>query len=164
MTTADLLSDLQARGIRLQANGDRLRVEAPTGVLTPKVRETLAARKAELLQLLAPDPSRLLAMPLDAFAAAGQMLEVHVPWWPDRLWFVPDAPAAAILTHEGMSRGRIWTAGELADLLSIPGLTKEGVQRVAEARIAFDGDVVAVRLPERGAAVPPISTADGGVS
>jgi pyochelin synthetase len=52
--TEDLLSDLTARGVRLQVNGDRLRVEAPTGVLTPEVRETLTEHKAELLQLLDP--------------------------------------------------------------------------------------------------------------
>ena len=75
------------------------------------------------------------------------MLEVRVPWLPVSLWFVGDDAAVAMLVADGISRGRIWTAGELADLLSIPGLTPAGVRSVALAKLRFDGDVVAIRPP-----------------
>src|SRR5690242_15785082 len=49
MTIPDLVKSLRSRGVTLRAEGDRLRVDAPAGVLTPADRETLAVRKPELL-------------------------------------------------------------------------------------------------------------------
>lgn len=48
-TIAALLDDLRDLGIRLRADGDRLRLSAPSGVLTPSLRAEVAARKAEIL-------------------------------------------------------------------------------------------------------------------
>jgi hypothetical protein len=47
-----ILSGLAARGVRISAVGDRLRVEAPSGVLTEELRQILADRKPELLKVL----------------------------------------------------------------------------------------------------------------
>lgn len=55
MSTALLLRDLTTRGVRLAAKGDRLRIEAPAGVLTPADRAALAAHKHDLVELLARD-------------------------------------------------------------------------------------------------------------
>ena len=52
MSAAALLAALQARGVRLTAVGDRLRVDAPAGVLTVADRAALAAYKAALLARL----------------------------------------------------------------------------------------------------------------
>lgn len=52
MTTEELITDLQRQGVRLSAKGNRVCVDAPAGVITPHVRSALAARKAELLQVL----------------------------------------------------------------------------------------------------------------
>ena len=49
------------------------------------------------------------------------------------------------LVAEGVSRGRIWTARELQDILSIPGITKAGARTVAAAKLFMDGDVTVVR-------------------
>jgi len=46
------LSDLYQRGVRLSADGDRLRCQAPTGVLTAAVTAELQRRKQEILELL----------------------------------------------------------------------------------------------------------------
>jgi hypothetical protein len=86
----------------------------------------------------------LLDLPLDAFAEAGQVLEVRVPWDPEPLWFVPTPHDAEILAAEGINPGRIWTAAALRDLLAA-GVTKADAQRVAEVRIAFEADVVEIR-------------------
>src|SRR5262249_44300179 len=89
--------------------------------------------------------ARLLGLRLDAFAGAGYMLEVRVPWNSTTLWFVPDDVAAEALVAEGVSRGRIWTSGELLDLLSIPTIGSAGVQTIARTKLAVDGDVRTVR-------------------
>lgn len=94
-----------------------------------------------------PSPSdlvaRLLSMPLDRFEQEGQPLEVKVPWLSTPLWFVPSAAEAEGLVKEGVSRGRVWTAQELLDLLAIPGVTKEQVRKIATAKAIFEGTVTA---------------------
>jgi len=87
----------------------------------------------------------LLSMPLGVFAREGQLLEVRVPYLAQTLWFVPGESDAEGLTQEGISRGRIWTARELADLLSCAGLSPNHVKAVALAKIELGGDVVEVR-------------------
>ncbi len=46
---AELLADLRRAGVNLSAKGERLAFDAPAGVVTPELRATLQARKAELL-------------------------------------------------------------------------------------------------------------------
>jgi hypothetical protein len=58
---ADLIRDLSARGVRFSRNGDRLRVEAPPGTLTPELRQTLTEAKPEILAALG-TRDRLLAL------------------------------------------------------------------------------------------------------
>lgn len=84
---------------------------------------------------------RLLAMPLNQFQQEGDPMEIKVPWLDKPLWFVPIEADAEILTKEGISRGVIWTAFELIDLLTIPGVTKEQVRQVAMAKRIFEGTV-----------------------
>jgi|SRR6516225_2754355 hypothetical protein len=57
MTAADLLRHLQGRGVRLEAKEDRLRVDAPAGLLTEADRQALTTHKVELLALLMPPAS-----------------------------------------------------------------------------------------------------------
>jgi hypothetical protein len=49
MTPLELLVALRRRGIDLTVDGERLRVEAPRGALTPELRRTLAEHKPELI-------------------------------------------------------------------------------------------------------------------
>jgi hypothetical protein len=85
-----------------------------------------------------PEAARVLALPLDRL---DQMVEVRVPWHDTPLWFVPSETDAEVLTAEGVSRGVIWTARELADLIAL-GLTRDQVQTLAHAKRAVGGDVV----------------------
>lgn len=50
--TPCLLTELTRAGIRLSADGDKLRVEAPAGTDTQALRDRLKAHKAELLPLV----------------------------------------------------------------------------------------------------------------
>jgi hypothetical protein len=95
-----------------------------------------------------PEPrevARLLVLPLDRFARTGQPLELRVPWLSLTLWLVPDELHADALTREGIGRGRIWTAGEMVNLLSIPDLTTDQARTITDVKIQFGGDVVSVR-------------------
>ena len=53
MTAATLLADLFRQGALVTVVTDRVRVEAPKGVLTPAIRAALATNKTDLLRLLA---------------------------------------------------------------------------------------------------------------
>ncbi len=53
MTAPELLVTCREAGIELAANGDRLRLNAPRGAVTPELRAQLKECKAEILPLLA---------------------------------------------------------------------------------------------------------------
>lgn len=170
MTAAALLADLRARGVTLEAAGSRLRFR-PREAVPSDLRAALAAHKAELLALLRPRDApgtlrpgapgfpetvaRLLGLPLDHFAEAGACLQVRVPWWPEPLWFVATEADAEALVRGGVSRGRVWTAGELMDLLAVPGVTQDQARTVALAKLEFGGQVVEVRPREAGGSKGP---------
>jgi len=52
MTPAALLTELRNLGAEVAVVGGRIRVEAPTGVLSTEIRTAVALHKAELLRLL----------------------------------------------------------------------------------------------------------------
>src|SRR5262245_36724393 len=53
MTAQDLLSQLRAKGVEVSRSGDdRLVIDAPKGTITDELRKSLAAHKAELLEIL----------------------------------------------------------------------------------------------------------------
>jgi hypothetical protein len=56
MTATRFLHDLQQLGVQVTARGDKLRVSAPKGVLTPELRTRIAEQKAALLVLLSTRP------------------------------------------------------------------------------------------------------------
>jgi len=47
-----LLTELKRLGIRISLNENKLRLEAPPGVLTPELKETIAGHKQELIAYL----------------------------------------------------------------------------------------------------------------
>jgi hypothetical protein len=53
MSPHDLVAACRARGISLEVRGDQLRCRAPVGIMTPELKEALAAQKAALIQMLA---------------------------------------------------------------------------------------------------------------
>jgi hypothetical protein len=52
VTTTELLTICRHAGITLAAHGERIRVTAPTGAVTPELRAALTARKPELVQVV----------------------------------------------------------------------------------------------------------------
>jgi hypothetical protein len=85
-----------------------------------------------------------LAMLLDEFARAGELIEVRVSWHVETLWFAPNERDAATLGREGVDRGRVWTATELIAVMALPSWTRAVIQTVAVAKLAIHGEVVEV--------------------
>jgi hypothetical protein len=54
MTTNEILAFADRTRIKLAVHGDRLRVQAPVGTITPSLRQGIALHKWELLDRLSP--------------------------------------------------------------------------------------------------------------
>jgi hypothetical protein len=52
---------------------------------------------------------------------------------------------AAAIERAGASRGRVWTASELAALMALPDRAPATVETIARAKLAVDGDIVEIR-------------------
>ena len=72
-------------------------------------------------------------------------IELKVPYLPDTLWFVPNIEFAAQLVGEGIGRGRIWTARELQDLVSIPLIPRPDLERIVRLKVVFGAKVMDVK-------------------
>ena len=85
MSPHRLLADLRQQGVTLERRGDRLRVDAPQGVLTPEIRADLVAHKAAILQVLASPPTEPAQTVRDLRAAwAGACFELaEALGWPE---------------------------------------------------------------------------------
>jgi hypothetical protein len=108
-----LMRDLQAAGVVLEARGDRLHVDAPVGLITPEMRDSIARHKPELLAMLAADPAEY---------ANWAPLDLPVAWTdrPDVIAVVED------LADEGIRPRRIartfgLTADEVLTILRRSG-------------------------------------------
>jgi hypothetical protein len=93
MTAQSLLHDLAERGVILSANGDRLEVDGPDPALTDELLETLRARKAELLDLLADEnieihDSALFDVVVEMTFYDGRRIRIPQEVWPPD-WRVP---------------------------------------------------------------------------
>ena len=76
MTTAEFLSTLRERGVRVWVEDGRLKADAPTGILDDALRGQLAARKQELMDFVSRDagdaerPRSLVPLKSDRIATA----------------------------------------------------------------------------------------------
>lgn len=52
MSARALLEELRSRDVRLKADGERLRVDAPAGAITEEFRSALAKNKTAIVKLL----------------------------------------------------------------------------------------------------------------
>ena len=145
--SAGILADLRQRGARVHAEGDRLRVKAPEGIVSAETRQALAQNKPELLAQLDLE-ARLLEFPLSRFETDGCPIEIAVPGLSETLWFVPGEADAEALIVEGVRRGRIWTAVELRDLLAAPWMIHGDAISIARAKVAFNATVVDVQATD----------------
>ena len=113
------------------------------GRLAPRVErpqaQTQTPAESNLLK------SRFLEMTLAEFKTQGHALEVRGPWFTESLWFVPSSAEATILSQKGISRGRIWTAKELCDLLEVGEVTREQLQTLSRVKQEFGVEFAHIR-------------------
>ena len=141
--TRDLVRDLRLRGVVFDAAGNRLQVDAPKGIVTSETKDMLRTLKPDLLRTL--DREReFLGMSIEEFEKQDSAIEVRVPWLSETLWFVPRIEHIEILVREAVRRGRIWTAAELTDLLSIPGLGSNEIERIGRLKAEFGAEILSV--------------------
>jgi len=90
MRIEQMLSDLSARGIGIEADGERLLIHAPARALTDQDRAELRHRKRELLTALRmPSKSELLricrpataGLPVDPVHLAAWLVRQRDPQW-----------------------------------------------------------------------------------
>lgn len=138
----ELLTDLHQRGLTLLAIDGRLRI-APKSALTPELRETLTAHKADLLSALSLE-ARLIKMPLGQFEREGCPIEIRVPGLEKTIWFIPGEADIVRLAQSDVPRGRIWTAKELRVLWGGGPEARKDAITLARIKSELDGEVVSV--------------------
>ena len=147
MTAAELLRDLERRDVRLALRGDRLKVDAPQGVITDELQQDLKACKPELITLIRErestpaEGSEIATMSLREFALAGIVAQVHSNVLGCEVLFVSDnVPEAAL---EGTDLP-IYRAAELHNL-AILRPPPHTLQVVHDVKTIFDGVITDVR-------------------
>ncbi len=83
-TIETFLSELIEQNIKLRVEGDKLRIHAPKGALTPELRAELAERKAEVIQFLQ-ERTKLDIPPIQPMPQEG---EQPLSFAQQRLWFL----------------------------------------------------------------------------
>src|SRR5688572_27616712 len=100
MTIDELLSEARARAITLWADGDRLRVSAPAGALTPELQAELSRHKAAILDRLR--AVEAAAAPVASIPPVSRDERLPLSFGQERLWFIqhidPESAAYNIFT------------------------------------------------------------------
>jgi aspartate racemase len=145
LTTQEFLDKLRQLDVRIWVDGDRVRCDAPRGVLTAELREELARRRDEVMTILA--ASRVVerdTMPVVPRVARGA--EAPVSFTQQRLWFLhklmPESTAFTIV-------GWFPVTGRL-DVAALRQAVNEVVRRHEALRTTFtlrDGEPVQVIQP-----------------
>ena len=87
MSIAEFVSDLKKLDVRLNVNGQRLRVNAPKGVLTDTLCAQIAERKQELLQFLS-DHEQSAALVPPPILRRTSSDPAPLSFAQERLWFL----------------------------------------------------------------------------
>src|SRR3982750_1346991 len=87
MTIDEFLSYLRELDIKIWADDDRLRYDAPNGVMTPGLRAELAERKAEILLFLRETAAIARSSPAPIEPVSLDE-DPHLSFAQQRLWFL----------------------------------------------------------------------------
>lgn len=165
MTAAALLAELRRRGVELWAEGDRLGYRAPRGALTPELREAVAARKGELLELLRGGPARPAPAQEPGAAQGGPEpqapLEVEghriKPWSNAGVREEIERRGWAVIYSRTLGEPVLWLRDSnvvvpgrwrrlvgytLEELEALKGVTPDGLREIHAAKKVFGGTVL----------------------
>lgn len=140
MTTRDLVESLRQQGVVLIPDGDRLRIDAPTGVLTQPLRQKLTQHKAEILEHLHEEHNAIAALSLDELAQAGLVIRVHSTVLENEVLFVSDNVPDEAIHPQGLP---IYRAHELEKLAILRPAPRD-LRRIHEVKEVFKGTIAAV--------------------
>jgi amino acid adenylation domain-containing protein len=108
-TTAELLAHLRALGVMLKADGERLQVSAPQNTVSAELRQELARRKPEIMELLR-ESELMVHSGAERIEPAPRDSDLPLSFAQMRLWFMeqmaPGSPAY-IITMTARLRGAL---------------------------------------------------------
>src|SRR3569832_2097129 len=82
MDIEQFLGKLAALDVKVWLDGDKLRLNAPDGVVTPELRAELAARKADIVAFL----SQAASAPSKGIAPADRTARIPLTLGQERIW------------------------------------------------------------------------------
>jgi hypothetical protein len=151
MNPAELLTELEERGVKVSVVGEKLRLEAPAGTLSSELKEAVSKRKAELIRLLsARQSAQDLGLPWDSVRGLTKPCHIAVtkPEWQAVLgrtfWLAPNQ-AWAERVRRKYPEALVFTVAELVEL--VPTLREKGPEApglltLIQAKRMFAGTIV----------------------
>ncbi|HUF61818.1 MAG TPA: amino acid adenylation domain-containing protein [Verrucomicrobiales bacterium] len=135
MSVTEFLAQLHQTGIRLRADGDRLRYDAPPGAVTASLREELLQRKAAILDFLKENPS-IGGSGMEPIPTVSRDAPLPLSFAQQRLWFLHRmAPESAHYNVPSTTR----LQGPL-DVDALRSSLNQLVERHETLRTAFTGE------------------------
>lgn len=129
-TAIELLNKLERCNIRVSLAGDKLRLEAPTGTLTPALKEAIAERKAELIRLLSRwEPDLAVKLIAQAWERANATYAAGALVWAEK--HRPDLAAAVKLAEERFNQA--YKAKDMFECAAAAGNFVEAISEIARA-------------------------------
>jgi amino acid adenylation domain-containing protein len=96
MSILDLLTELRKKDIQLSIDGDKLRIDAPDGVLTSDLIDTLKQKKSDLIAFLNESNLSHYSAEIAPIERVSRGQNLPLSWPQQRLWFLnqfqPDSP------------------------------------------------------------------------
>lgn len=135
MNAEEILNQLIERGVAFRVAGDRLRIEAPQGVLTEELQRTLREHKTALLTLV--QAKAVADMTLDEFAQAGLTVRVWSEVLGSHVLFASDNAPDPAPTDSDLP---VYRASELRKLALLDP-EPQALRCLHEVKTIFKGDI-----------------------
>ena len=140
MSAHRLIAKLRREGAFLVPDGDRLRIDAPEGLLTEPLLEMLTRLKPEILDQLRLEREAVAALSLEELSRAGLIIRVYSTVLGREVLFVSDNVPDEIVEQQALP---VYRADELRKL-AILRPEPHSLRRLHEVKEVFRGTIEAV--------------------